>query len=199
MTREPSKTASSSVSSLIIADLYRYEGAAGWKGFLRTFTSEPGFRLTTLLRLSHHLRSKAWGRWGLYHLVELWRRRAAIKFGVYIDPATSIGAGLYLGHPLGIVINRRCVIGADCSISQHVTLGSKNREPNKGCPTLGDRVYLGPGAVVIGAIQLGDDVAVGANAVVTKDAPAMAVVVGVPGRIVSSRGSSDYCTWCSQK
>jgi serine O-acetyltransferase len=186
-----------SVRALITADLYRYEGASGWKGFFRTFTAEPGFRLTTLLRLSRYLRAQPWGRWGLYHFVELWRRGAAVKFGVYIDPATSIGPGLYLGHPLGIVINRRCVIGADCSISQHVTLGSKNREPNKGCPTLGNRVYVGPGAVVIGAIQLGDDVAVGANCVVTKDAPAMAVVVGVPGWIVSSRGSSDYCTWVS--
>lgn len=112
-----------------------------------------------------------------------------------MDATTEIGPGLIIGHTCGIVINKDCCIGSNCSVSHHVTLGRKSREPNKGCPTLGDRVYIGPGAVIIGAIHIGNDAAIGANAVVTKDVPDNAVVAGIPARVISDRGSEGYVTW----
>lgn len=109
-----------------------------------------------------------------------------------MDISTEIGPGLYLAHATGIIVNRRCRIGANCNLSHHVTLGQKNREPKMGCPILGNRVYVGPGAVIIGNITVGDDAAIGANAVVTKDVPACSVAAGVPAKIISQRGSKDY-------
>ena len=103
---------------------------------------------------------------------------------VYIDPDTQIGPGFYIGHA--------CRIGGNSGISAHVTLGRKSRESNMGCSTLGDRVFVGPGAVIIGAIALGNDSAISANAVVTKT---RAVVVGNPGRVISDRGSDGCVTW----
>lgn len=181
---------------LVQADLYRYDRASGVAGFLRTWWSEPGFRLTALLRLTRFLRAHALTRWGAYHAGKYLLHRLTRRLNVCLDFTTEIGPGLYLPHPTGIVINRRCRIGANCNIAQHVTLGLKSREPRAGCPSIGDRVYVGPGAVIIGAITLGNDVAVGANAVVTKDAPDHAVVAGVPGQIISVRGSEGYINDC---
>lgn len=181
---------------LIAADLFRYERAEGWGGLLRTFFQDPGFRFTCLMRLCRHLRAQAWSRWGTYHACKFWLRGLSLKLGVYIDITTDIGPGLYLPHPCGIIVNRRCRIGANCNLSQHVTLGVKSREPRAGCPTLGDRVYVGPGAVLIGAIQVGNDAAVGANAVVTRDVPDQGVVAGVPAALLSLRGSAGYINDC---
>jgi serine O-acetyltransferase len=73
-----------------------------------------------------------------------------------------------------------------------VTLGEANRGDRRGCPVLGDNVYIGPGAKIVGAVRIGNDVAIGANCVVTKDVPDHSVVVGIPGRVISQEGSAGY-------
>jgi serine O-acetyltransferase len=114
------------------------------------------------------------------------------KFGISLSHGTSIGSGLYIGHTTGIVVNDFAVIGKNCNLSQGVTIGQTNRGKRKGTPVIGDNVYIGPGAKVIGGIRVGNNVAIGANCVVLEDIPDNAVVVGVPGRIVSYNGSQDY-------
>jgi serine O-acetyltransferase len=84
------------------------------------------------------------------------------------------------------------VIGRNCNISQGVTLGQANRGPRKGYPVIGDNVYIGPGAKVIGNVRVGSKVAIGANCVVTRDVPDNAVAVGIPGHVVSSERSAGY-------
>jgi len=84
------------------------------------------------------------------------------------------------------------VIGKNCNISHQVTLGIANRGTHKGVPIIGDNVYIGPGAKIIGDINIGNNVAIGANCVVTKDVPDNAVVVGVPGKVISYEGSMGY-------
>lgn len=88
-------------------------------------------------------------------------------------------------------------LGRNCNLGHRVTIGSGGRgerdgELLEGVPVLGDRVYVGPGACLFGPILLGDDVAIGANAVVTRSLPDGAVALGIPAQIVSSRGSFDY-------
>ena len=80
-------------------------------------------------------------------------------------------------------------------ISQGVTRGQANRGPRKGYAFIGDNVYIGPGAQLVRSVRVGNNVAVGANCVVTKDVPDNAVVVGVPGRIISCDGSKNYVNW----
>jgi serine O-acetyltransferase len=110
----------------------------------------------------------------------------------HISPQTGIGHGLYMSHCGNIAISDDVKIGNNCNISQNVTIGQTNRGNRQGCPVIGDNVYIGPGAAVIGGIQVGNNVAIGANAVVTKDVPDNAVVVGNPGRVISYEGSTGY-------
>ena len=73
-----------------------------------------------------------------------------------------------------------------------MTIGQGNRGPRKGYPVVGNNVYIGPGAKLVGSVRIGNNVAIGANCVVTKDVPDNAVVVGVPGRVISFAGVADY-------
>lgn len=148
------------------------------------------------MRTCAFLRAQPWSRYGLYHLCLCWHRRQQVRYGVYLDFSTQVGPGLYLGHLNGIVINRRAVIGSNCTLSHQVTLGiTHERSRHPGCPVIGDRVYLGCGAKVLGGVRLGDDSAVAPNAVVVADVPAMAVVGGIPARVLSHQGSAGYVAW----
>ncbi|MFW6296521.1 MAG: serine O-acetyltransferase, partial [Halothece sp.] len=104
----------------------------------------------------------------------------------------AIGKGIFIPHPFGIVIHCDAKIGDYCNLSQNVTIGVGGRGDKQGCPTIGDRVFIAPGATIIGKIKIGNDVAIGANAVVTKDLPDNAVAAGVPAKIISYAGSQDF-------
>lgn len=90
----------------------------------------------------------------------------------------SGGGGLRIPHLNGIIISPVAKVGADCTIFHQVTLGVNGRKSLGAGPTLGDRVSIGTGAKIIGPVRIGDDVTIGANAVVTKDIPNGATVVG---------------------
>jgi serine O-acetyltransferase len=89
-------------------------------------------------------------------------------------------------------VNREVVIGNNCNLSHGVTLGQLNRGEKAGCPVIGNNVYIGPGAVVIGRIRVGDHAAIGANAVVIGDVAERTTVGGVPARAISNSGSEGY-------
>lgn len=115
-----------------------------------------------------------------------------ITTGIQIPPNVDIGPGLYIGHFGEIIIGGPTKIGKFCNISQGNTIGIAGRGEKRGIPEIGDFVYIGPGAKVIGKIKIGNHVAIGANAVVTKDIPDNSVVVGVPAKIISYKSSSDF-------
>jgi serine O-acetyltransferase len=177
---------------LLTSDLYRYAGRSGLGCGLRYFVSTPGYRFTALLRIYQWLRHQ-WWRWLIAKpLVALLLRHYSFKFGFDISPDVAVGSGLYIGHFGGVVINRDVIIGANCNLSHEVTLGQVNRGERAGCPVIGDNVYIGPGAKIIGSLRVGDNSAVGANAVVLEDVPENVAVGGVPARIISNSGSTGY-------
>ncbi len=100
--------------------------------------------------------------------------------GADIATAAAIGPGLQLFHPNGVVIGPECVLGARCTIMQGVTLGAGAA----GSPTLGDDVFVGPGAKVFGRIRIEDRCVVGANAVVLEPMPSDSFVAGIPARVI---------------
>jgi serine O-acetyltransferase len=177
---------------LIRSDLWRYTGTCGVAAWLKCFFCIPGFRYTVLLRFYAYARHALWCQLGVRHLTVLLLRHYGIGFGIDISRDTQIGSGLYIGHYGGIVVNSAVVIGNNCNLSHGVTLGQSNRGDRAGCPTIGDNVYIAPGAKVIGRIHVGDHAAIGANAVVVEDVPAGGVVGGVPARVISSGGSEGY-------
>lgn len=105
-----------------------------------------------------------------------------LLFGIYVSTNSDIGPGLYIGHFGGIFLV--CNAGRNLSVGQQVTIGYKGAGKSDRCPELGDDVYVGAGAKVIGDIRIGDGVIIGANAVVTKDVPARMRVVGAQVRVM---------------
>lgn len=181
-----------SLQRIVWADLFRYEGKSSWMHFFQLSFNEPGFRITLLIRLCVFTRLQWWSRIGIYHLIKFLYYLNSTLYNVHINFTTEIGRGLYIPHASSIVVNRQCKLGENCNISQNVTLGVALRGDLKGCPTIGDRVYIAPGAVIFGGISVGDDAAVGANCVVNRDIPDHGVCVGVPGRVISQDGSKGY-------
>lgn len=177
-----------SVFAVISKDLYRYTGGGS---FLKTFLFVPGFKYTCYFRLIQCLASKKFA----YPILLILKFKLLLMqrhYGIQIPISVKIDDGFYIGHFGTIVINSSVVIGRNVNISQGVTIGRSNRGKNKGVPTIGDGVYIAPGAKIIGNIHIGNNVAIGANAVVVTDVPDNACVAGVPARVVSMKGADGY-------
>lgn len=179
------------------SDLYRHYGRADLLAFIKmllVYWEPPGAKYAFILRLCQFLRV-ARPRVLLapfYVVSRIVLKHYEYTFHIRIAPATRIGPGLYIGHFGDIGVNQRAVIGANCNISQGVSIGQASRGRRKGHPVIGDNVFIGPGAKIIGRVRIGNNVAIGANCVVTRDIPDNAVVVGVPGRVISYEGAADY-------
>ena len=133
---------------------------------------ENGFQAVVLHRLAH---------WFKAHRVPvagpLIARLSLFLTGVDIAPAAEIGPGLRISHGTGIVIGHRARIGAGATLLHQVTLGGTSAKRPDEMPRLGDRVFLGAGASILGAVTVGDDVFVGTGAVVMEDVPSNSKVV----------------------
>ncbi|MGK2854440.1 MAG: serine O-acetyltransferase EpsC [Microbacteriaceae bacterium] len=100
--------------------------------------------------------------------------------GIEIHPGAVIGRRFFIDHGMGVVIGETAVIGDDVMLYHGVTLGGRSTASGKRHPTLGNGVMVGAGAVILGAVTVGDRSQVGANAVVLTDAPADSILVGIP-------------------
>lgn len=121
----------------------------------------------------------------IFKLLSILRYRFwSVITGADIPINANIAGGLLIPHPNGIVIHHKAKIGPNCLIHQQVTIGVKAYRND--APIIGGHVDIGAGAKILGNIQVGDHAIIGANAVVTKDVPAYAIVVGIPARIIGS-------------
>lgn len=177
---------------LVKSDLYRYHGKINWFTFFRLLIFHPGFKITFWKRACKYLHSHPIFRVTLFPIARLIYHLRSTRFGVEIPFRTEIGPGLYIGHYHGIVIHHKSVIGKNCNLMQGITIGSTFRGEKKGVPVIGDNAFIGSGAKVVGNITVGNHVAVGANCVVLDDVPDNGVVVGIPGKVVSDKGSEGY-------
>ena len=119
-----------------------------------------------------------------YTFIARWvSNRARHWTGIEIHPGARIGKRLFIDHGMGIVIGETTTIGDNCTIYHGVTLGGTGKDKFKRHPDLGCNVVVGCGAKVLGPIKIGNNVKIGANAVVLKDIPDNSTVVGVPGVI----------------
>ena len=104
--------------------------------------------------------------------------------GIEIHPGAKIGRRFFVDHGAGVVIGETAEIGDDVLMYQGVVLGGTTLEKGKRHPTIGNKVIIGSGAIILGAIDINDGVRIGSGSVLTKSVPPGATVVGVPGRIV---------------
>lgn len=148
-----------------------YDPAA--KSLLEIALLYPGPKALLGYRVSHWFYSRHF-----YFLARAVAELFRFLTGIEIHPGATIGRRLVIDHGMGVVIGETAVIGDDCIIFHGVTLGGVKFDPVKRHPTVGNNVLIGTGAKVLGPITLGDGCRIGANAVVTKDVDAGAVVVG---------------------
>jgi len=177
---------------LVRSDLYRLTGKSSWGLLLRFLLRGEAFKYVFWMRTCTYTTSNKVLRWTVAPFARWMLHRLKFKFGIAIPFTAKIGPGFYIGHFGGIVVNVHSVIGRNCNISHGVTLGQANRGKRKGYPTVGDNVYIGPGAKIVGNVRVGNNVAIGANCVVSDDVPDNAVVVGIPAKIISYNGSAGY-------
>jgi serine O-acetyltransferase len=147
---------------------------------LEVILAYPGVHAIWGHRISHWL----WNR-GARVVARTLAEITRVLTGVDIHPGATLGPGLFIDHATGVVIGETAEIGDDVTIYHGVTLGGSGTDAGKRHPTIGDRVVIGAGAKILGAIKVGDDSRIGANAVVVKEVPSSAVVVGVPGQVIS--------------
>jgi serine O-acetyltransferase len=119
--------------------------------------------------------------WGAVHLIL--SKFSQIFFGIYIGDRAKIGKRFRIEHFGTIIIHGSTEIGDDCIIRQGVTIGNRQLDKLLDAPKIGSRVNIGAGAKILGNIIIGDDVDIGANAVVITDVPASHIAIGVPAKI----------------
>ncbi|GAB3123723.1 serine O-acetyltransferase EpsC [Glaciibacter psychrotolerans] len=160
-----------------IATARRHDPAS--RGKVEVFLAYSGLHAVWSYRVANRL----W-RAGLYLPARLLSQFTRFLTGVEIHPGATIGRRLFIDHGMGVVIGETAVLGDDVMLYHGVTLGGKSRHGvargAKRHPTVGDNVTVGAGAKVLGAITIGAWSTIGANAVVTKDAPAGSLLVGIP-------------------
>lgn len=171
------------MASLLKKDIARF----GKVTFLHSFLTNPVLRFIVLFRLN---RIKKYNPF--FIIVRIWYKNICSKYHIQIPVYTNIGGGFFLNHYGGIVINQGAIIGENCNVSQGVTIGNISRGKLKGCPTIGDRVWIGANSVVVGKITIGNDVLIAPLSYVNFDVPDNAVVSGNPAQIVNYNTSAVY-------
>lgn len=164
-----------------VETIFREDPAA--KSVLEVVLCYPGFHAVLLHRVAHRLYKAR-----LFLIARVISNVNRFLTGVDIHPGARVGRRFFIDHGMGVVIGETTEIGNDVLVYQGVTLGGTGKERGKRHPTLGDHVVIGTGAKVLGNIRIGDHVKVGAGSVVIKPVPNHSTVVGVPGRVVRTRG-----------
>jgi serine O-acetyltransferase len=173
-------------NDFISADIVRYKDEARSNHLIYALQI-PGFRYTYILRKASFSKKKSIS--GLFYRLLL--RIYSVKYGFQINPSTKIGKGLYIGHRGTIIVNSLSVIGDCCNLSPGVTIGQTNRGSKKGAPLLGNRVWVGTNAVIVGGIKIGNNVLIAPNAYVNVDVPSNSIVIGNPAQIIFKENATE--------
>ena len=164
-------------------DLYRYYGRK--EKINEYFKRDIEKKYIVLFR-------KAQESKGIFKKINKYRLfKMSQKSMIQIPIDTKIGEGLYIDHLGSIVINPKTVIGKNVNIVQGVTIGQTNRGEKEGCPIIGDNVWIGANAVIVGKIKIGNDVLIAPNSYVNIDVPSHSVVIGNPAQIHHKENATD--------
>lgn len=167
-------------------DLYRYAGKRGFKSFFKTFFQQPGYRYIFYYRVARAYRKIPLLGFTLRFLL----RRCSYRFNIQIPYQTNIDRGFYIGHFGTIIINDQTIIGKNCNVSAGVLIGQANRGEYKGTPVIGESVWIGANAIIIGKITIGNDVMIAPGAFVNFNVPDHSIVVGNPGVIKAKENAT---------
>ena len=158
-----------------IRTVFKEDPAA--RSVLEVLLCYPGLHAVWLHRVAHVL----WG-FGLYFIARFISHIARAMTGIEIHPGAAIGRRFFIDHGMGVVIGETAEIGDDVLMYQGVVLGGASLEKKKRHPTIGNGVVIGSGAIILGAIKIGDHSRIGAGSVVLKEVPPDTTVFGVPAK-----------------
>lgn len=169
----------------IKSDIYRYYGKKK-----RSLTSIliSGYQIPYLKTLRHAKYES------FAPLKFIWRLKLHLlkkKTAMSISYRANIGKGLYIGHVGSIAINENVIIGDNCNITSGVVIGADNRGKRKGAPCIGNKVWVGSNAVIVGKINIGDDVLIAPNSFVNFDVPSHSLVIGNPAVIKPKENATE--------
>lgn len=164
-----------------IAAVFERDPAA--RSYLEVLLCYPGLHALWAHRVSHWL----WCH-GLRLVARFHSQVIRLLTGIEIHPGAQVGHRLFIDHGMGVVIGETTIVGDDVTIYQNVTLGGTGKEKGKRHPTVGNSVFIGSGAKLLGNITIGQNCRVGAGSVVLHDVPDNSTIVGVPGHIVLHEG-----------
>ena len=164
------------------ADYYRMTGKKNRRTILPDLLFRHNVRWAFFWRKLEA--NKKWARIFLYRLSR--------NYGLEVSPTAKIGKGLYLGHPYNITVGMDVVIGENVNLHKGCTIGNIMAGKRAGSPKIGNSVWVGINAVIVGGITVGDDVMIAPNAFVNFDVPSHSVVVGNPGQIHCKENATEY-------
>ena len=154
-------------------------------GWLEIVLCHPPLHAILVHRMAHWI----YTRLGLRLLARLLAVANRFWTGVEIHPGARLGRGFFIDHGAGVVIGESAVVGDYCVMFHNVSLGGTGKYNGQRHPIVGNHVFIGTNAILLGPIRVGDHAKIGANAfVINHDVPAHATVVGTPARIVKLRG-----------
>ena len=148
------------------------------RGSLENIVVYSGLHAIWMHRLTHRM----WARPALRFPARVLSQLTRFATGIEIHPGATIGRRFFIDHGMGVVIGETAEIGDDVMLYHGVTLGGRSLARIKRHPTICDGVTVGAGAKILGPVTIGKNSAVGANAVVVKDAPADSIITGIPAR-----------------
>lgn len=173
------------MNKLFEKDLYRYYGDK--KRTLKSKLFEPvQIKYIKIYRKCQNAKNKLSK---IYHVLRL--QSLQKKTGIQIPYKTEIGEGFYIGHFGSIVINPMAKIGRNVNVAPGVTIGQENRGKRAGVPTIGNEVWIGTNAVIVGNITIGDDVLIAPLSFVNFDVPSHSIVIGNPAKIIHRENATD--------
>lgn len=162
----------------------KWGGCSDWQryGEDTSLMTDHALRFLWVLRKTQRSSNPIW-RLMLQHMRE--------RYGLEISRSSDIGPGLYLGHAYNITVNPAAIIGSNCNLHKGVTIGQENRGKREGAPVIGDCVWIGVNATLVGKISVGNDVLIAPGAYVNCDVPSHSIVLGNPCRVISRDNATD--------
>lgn len=166
------------LEELIESDLFRYGFTVENKPSIIAKSALYGYNYSSCMRKVKYYKEN--GNLLLFALYRVKLRYLMFKYGFQIPYKTQIGKGFYIGHFGTVIVNFEAIIGNNVNLSPGVTIGGANRGKNKGAPIIGDKVWVGSNAVIVGKVHIGNDVMIAPNAFVNVDIPEHSIAIGNP-------------------
>ncbi len=174
------------MNSIFKTDLYRYYGDKGESIKARLFRPQE-LKYLSLLRKCSTCKFKP-----LQLIYRVRLLRLSRKTQIQIPYNTKIGKGFYIGHTGRIIINAKSIIGDNVNIATGVTIGQENRGKREGCPTIKNNCWIGTNAVIVGKIEIGNDVLIAPLSYVNFDVPDHSIVIGNPAKIFPRDNATEH-------